>query len=239
MEQELTTLRSRENIAEATMAFHFEKPQGFRFKPGQTVDLTLVKPSETDTEGNTRTFSIASAPEEPDIFVATRMRSSAFKRVLATAPLGLPVRIAGPMGSFTLHRNVAKPAVFLAGGIGVTPFRSMILDAIGRHTGHQLTLFYSNDRPEDTAFLGELQQLAAAHASFRFVPTMTEMDRSRHQWSGETGPIGPEMLSRYLESLRGPIYYLAGPPAMVQQFREELGASGVDDDIRGEEFAGY
>src|SRR5207248_1617875 len=148
-----------------TMAFHFERPAGFEFRAGQTVDLTLIDPPETDSEGNTRTFSIASAPQERDLFIATRMRGSAFKRVLASVPLGTAIEAEGPMGSFTLHHNLTKPAVFLTGGIGITPFRSIILDATARKLAQQLWLFYSNNRPEDAAFLDDLQQVANANPS--------------------------------------------------------------------------
>jgi len=120
-----TALRKREQIAEGTIAFHFEKPAGFEFRAGQFLDWTLINPPETDAEGNTRAFSIVSAPFESDV-IATRMRDTAFKRVLRSMPLGTEVKIDGPSGSFTLHKNSAKPAVFLAGGIGITPFVSMV-----------------------------------------------------------------------------------------------------------------
>jgi ferredoxin-NADP reductase len=114
-------LLNRVEVAEATTAFHFEKPQGFVFKPGQSTDLTLVDPPETDSEGNVRTFSIASAPFQDQLMFATRTRDTAFKRSLKKMPLGTAVKMHSAMGSFTLHKNFAKPAVFLAGGIGITP----------------------------------------------------------------------------------------------------------------------
>jgi predicted ferric reductase len=117
-------LLNRADICEGTMAFQFEKPPGFDFKPGQSVDLTLLNPPETDSEGNVRTFSIASAPFEDQLRFATRMRDTAFKRSLRKVPLGTAVKMDSAMGSFTLHKNSAKPAVFLAGGIGITPFSS-------------------------------------------------------------------------------------------------------------------
>src|SRR5437867_5224323 len=156
-----TQLRRRELVAEQTMAFHFERPSAFQFKAGQALDLTLIDPPETDAEGNTRTFSIASAPQDTDLVIATRMRKSAFKQVLASAPLTTFVEADGPMGSFTLHHNVTRSAVFLAGGIGITPFRSMIHDAASRNLAQQLWLFYSNNRPEEAAFLDDLQRVAS------------------------------------------------------------------------------
>ena len=118
-------LLNRVEVAEGTMAFQFEKPPGFDFKPGQSADLTLLNPSETDSEANVRTFSIASAPFEDQLMFATRMRDTAFKRSLKKMPLGTAVKMDAAIGSFTLHKNSAKPAVFLAGGIGITPFSSI------------------------------------------------------------------------------------------------------------------
>ena len=233
-------LLRRETVADRTTAVHFEKPEGFQFKAGQTLDLTLIDPPETDGEGNTRTFSIASAPQESYFFIATRIRASAFKRVLSAVALGTSVQMEGPMGSFTLHNNRVKPAVFLAGGIGITPFRSMIVDAAERKIEQQLWLFYSNKRPEDTAFLAELRRLADTRQSFHYVPTMTDMEHSARVWHGESAFIDGNMLSRHIPDIRGPIYYLAGPPAMVTALRDVLLKAGVDeDDIRAEEFAGY
>lgn len=222
------------------MAFHFQKPAGFDFTAGQFADLTLLDPPETDAEGNTRTFSMASAPFEGELLFATRMRDTAFKRVLGSAPLGTPVAIEGPMGSFTLHKNSAKPAVFLAGGIGITPFRSIARQAAKEQLPHRLFLFYSNRRPEDATFLAELVDLARVNHNYCVIPTMAEMEKSRRTWDRETGFINKEMLARYLPGLQGLIYYIAGPPAMVTAMRDMLAGAGVDDDdVRTEEFAGY
>jgi ferredoxin-NADP reductase len=233
-------LLNRVEVAEGTMAFHFEKPPQFDFKPGQSADVTLSNPPETDSEGNTRTFSIASSPFENQLMFATRMRDTAFKRSLKKVPLGTDVKIDLPMGSFTLHRNSAKPAVFLAGGIGITPFFSILRQADHDRLPHKLYLFYSNRRPEDAPFLDALQVLEKSNPNFQLVCTMTAMPQSKQEWKGETGLINREMLSRHLTNLQGPIYYVAGPPAMVAGMRKMLVAAGVDeDDIRTEEFGGY
>lgn len=233
-------LQRSEPVAEGTMAFHFAKPAGFDFRPGQTIDLMLLDPPETDAEGNIRTFSIASAPFDHHLMVTTRMRDSAFKRVLGKASPGLEVKVEGPGGSFVLHRKTEKPGVFLAGGIGITPFLSMIRHAAHEKTAHQLYLFYSNRRPEDAAFLELLTQTAKQHPNVHLIATMTEMEKSHRAWSGETGEIQKEMLTRHLPSLVGPIFYVAGPPGMVTGMRKMLDEAQVDeDDIRSEEFSGY
>ena len=233
-------LLNRDEVAEGTAAFHFERPPGFEFKAGQSADLTLLNPPETDAEGNVRTFSIVSAPFEEQLMFTTRMRDTAFKRSLKKMPLGTAVKMDSAMGSFTLHKNSAKPAVFLAGGIGITPFFSIVKQAGHERAPHKLYLFYSNRRPEDAPFLEILHGLERTNPNFHLIATMTEMARSKEKWNGEAGRIDKEMLSRHLSELRGPIFYIAGPPGMVTGLRKMLVAAGVDDDdIRTEEFAGY
>jgi len=130
--------------------------------------------------------------------------------------------------------------VFLAGGIGITPFLSIVRQAHHDRLPHKLYLFYSNRRPEDSPFLDTLQNLEKTNPDFRLFCTMTEMSKSKEVWKGEVAVIDQDMLSRHLATLQGPIYYSAGPPVMVAGMRAMLVSAGVDeDDIRTEDFAGY
>lgn len=113
-------LIKKETIANGTVAFHFEKPVGFTYQAGQYADFTLINPPETDSEGTKRTFSLASAPFETDLMIATRMRDTAFKRTLKSLPLGSELELEGPYGSFIFPKDLSTPAVFLTGGIGST-----------------------------------------------------------------------------------------------------------------------
>jgi ferredoxin-NADP reductase len=151
-------LLERKEIAERTMEFHFSKPEVFNYKPGQHIEITLINPPETDEEGNSRVLSPVSAPYEPNLIVATRMRDTAFKRVLKTMPLESEVYIEGPYGSLILHSDYTKPAVFIAGVIGITPFMSMIRYTTKENLPHKIFLFYSNRRPEYSVYLEELKQ---------------------------------------------------------------------------------
>ncbi len=90
------SLRKRQEVAEGTLACHFDKPREFQFRPGQCADLTLVNPPETDGEGNTRTFSIVSPPDKDELVFATRRRNTAFKRVLRLCPLAPKSASTGP-----------------------------------------------------------------------------------------------------------------------------------------------
>ncbi len=233
-------LTRQQEVAEGTFAFYFEKPAEFVFQAGQSMDLTLVNPPETDDEGNTRAFSIASAPAESQIMIATRMRDTAFKRVLKALPPGGALRMEGPFGDMTLHNNAARPAVFLAGGIGITPFRSIVCRAAEEKLPHRLFLFYSNRRSQDAPFLTELRELQTTNPHYTLIDTVSAATQTPAEGPRESGRITSQMLTKYVGHLNGPVYYIAGPPAMVHTLRQVLNSAGVnDDDIRAEEFSGY
>jgi len=233
-------LKRRKKVAEDTVAFNLTKPSGFEFKPGQSVDLTLIKPAETDGKGNTRAFSLASAPYEKDLMITTRMGNTAFKRIFNALPLDTPIGMEGPFGSMTLHNKTDRPGVFIAGGIGITPFRSIVLQAAYEKRHQQLFLFYSNRRPEDAAFLDELREVEKENPDYRLIGVMTEMEKSSLQWDGEKGHISKEMMNRYVSDMKQALFYVAGPPDMVSSIRKTLNGAGIDDDdIRSEEFSGY
>jgi len=226
----MTRLQHRQEVADGTIAFHFGKPTDWSFEAGQFIDITLLDPAETDAEGNTRGFSIASAPFENTLMIVTRMRDTAFKRVLKTLPLGTEVKIEGPFGDLRLHNNRVRPAVVLSGGIGITPFRSILMQAAREQRPNRMFFFYANRRPEDAPFVDEMRALAAESATFTFIPTMTDMEHSHVSWDGERGHIDQKMLAKYLTDVTSPIYYVTGPPGMVKALRILLKSTGVDDD---------
>jgi ferredoxin-NADP reductase len=233
-------LKGRDSLCNGTTGLYFEKPDGFEFKPGQFANFTLDSAIATDAGGSTRSLSIASAPHEKDLIVAMRMRDTGFKRAASTLPIGAPFLLEGPYGNLILHRDVARPAVFLAGGIGITPFRSMIRHATEVGSAHRIFLFYSIRRLEEAAFLGELREIQELNPRFKFIPTITHPGGLPSHWCGELGHITGPMLAKWLPDFQVPIFYIAGPPGMVAGMRLILNEAGVsDDDIRAEEFAGY
>ena len=237
-------LKRKQQVAEGTLALYFDKPDDFSFQAGQCARLVLIDPPETDDEGNGRIFSLASTPIESELMVATRIRTSAFKRVLNTLEPGAELTLKGPYGDFTLPADSARELVFITGGIGITPVRSMLLQAIAEnHTDskrRKMTLFYANRRPEDAAFLDELTQACAEDPDCTLVATMSQAEQSAQDWQGERGYVDQAMLERHLIDLTSPVYYLDGPPELVAAMKTMLVDAGVaEDQLRTEEFAGY
>jgi ferredoxin-NADP reductase len=223
-------LKGREDVAAGTMAFHLSKPAGFSFKAGQSVTLSLIDPP-AEANSTQRIFSLASAPFEEGLTVATRMRDgSAYKRALKALPLGARLKLKGPRGLMTLHEDRSRDAVFIAGGIGITPFMSMLRQGVHDRLPQRLSLLYSNRSPDDAPFLVELQHLAQQDDSFRLLARMTNAD----------GFIDEDTVKRFVDDAATPLYYLAGPPAMVTAMKGILRGGGVsDEDIRSEQFYGY
>jgi ferredoxin-NADP reductase len=235
-----TRLTKKQEIAVDTMAFYFEKPAGFTYKAGQYGDLTFEHPPETDAEGNTRGFSFASAPYEEELMMATRMRDTAFKRVLKNMQLGAEIKLEASWGSFTLHNNNSTPAVFITGGIGITPVRSIVMQTAQDGLQRKILVFYANKTEPEAAFLDELTEAQKRESNYKLIPIMTRSNGEAEAWEGETAHVSGVMLEKYIEDLALPIYYISGPPAMVKESRKMLNDSGVNDDnIRSEEFVGY
>ena len=229
-------LIKKEEIAAATMAFHFKKPEGLEFRAGQFAEFSLIDPEETDSEGNTRAFSLIHAPYEDEIGFATRMRDSAFKRVLSNLNEGDELMFNGPFGDFTLHKTETTPAVFLIGGIGVTPIRSMVAQATHDSSPMKLTLIHANRTPE-APFSQDFMSFASANENFSYVQVVTD---DIDNWNGETGRIDDNKLKKYVTDIFAPIYYLSGPEGMVKAMRSLLISLNINEDnIHSEEFPGY
>lgn len=234
------TLTSMQDVAAGTTAFHFSRPPGFEYKPGQAIDLILPLPGGPSAEGERHAFSLVSAPFQNELCITTRMRDSEYKRRLKSLKPGAAVNIDGPFGSLVLHNKASRAGVLIAGGIGITPFMSMLRNAAHTALPQPLLLLYSNRLPEDAAFLQELLQLEQKNPHFHMLATMTQMAKSGQPWAGETSKLDANIIKRAIADLPDPVVYLAGPPAMVAALRLTLNSAGIDDDdIRAEEFYGY
>lgn len=236
-----TRLAGSEQLAEGTMAFHLERPEGFDYQPGQAVDLLLVENTTGQVlQDVAHTFSLVSAPHETRLTLATRMRDSTYKNTLGALPAGASLWLDGPFGSALVPDASGRPLVLIAGGIGITPFISVVRDAAHQQLQRPLRLLYSNRRPEDTAYLAELQELEHSCAAFKMLATMTDMSKSAQDWAGPTGYLDAHSISEFCQDLENPLYLLSGPPALVEAMYDVLDEAGVDeDDISSEGFIGY
>lgn len=230
-------LKARKLIANQTLELQFEKPEGFSYIAGQYGGFTLINPAITDEKGNTRRFSLLSAPHEPCLTITTRLQTSAYKKNLEQMQIGGQIKFAGPTGQFILHEAVDMPAIFLAGGIGIAPFYSMIKDALKKNPDRQITLLYGNQRLTDAAYYPELCELAKQHPHFKLVLILANPEDG---WQGETGFITPELIIKHAPHYENAMIYACGSPAMVTAMQQILNELAINpEQIRVEDFPGY
>ena len=232
-------VKEKREVAKGTLMVVFDLlGEEVDFAPGQYFWVTLVDPPYDDEKGPRRHITVVTSPNDRGVLgLATRIRDSAFKRSLAELPVGAEVDVEQPKGDYLLPEDPEQDYVFIAGGIGITVFRSMLRYIAEEGLRHRVTLVYSNRDVESTAFLGELKELEDANPNLRVVFTMTE-DPS---WDGEKRRIDADMLRDHLGNDLGAFTYLiAGPPGMVEAMEKMLGEAGVpEDQIRPERFSGY
>lgn len=232
-------LIKRQTIAEGTMEFTFCSEQsGMTYVAGQHADYININQPVMDAEGNGRAFSFSSAPRKDGTFtVAMRMRNTAFKNWWRDMPLGTKVKFDGPRGDMILPEDI-QPVVFLAGGIGITPFHAMIEDVKNQQSSFPITLFFSNRTVADAPYHASLEAWAKGMKSFHYVPTLTHTPPA--DWGGERGYIDAAMIQRHVPDVAHALFYLAGPTPMIQAMRKVLDTMGIKrGQIRQEEFTGY
>lgn len=231
------TIVEREEIAQGTLLVTFSIQEPISFKPGQFFFITLLNPPYTDQEGDRRHFSIVNSPMQDTILqMATRLRNSAFKKSLQELPLGTEVEVGPIGGSFVLPEDTTRPLVFIAGGIGITPYISMLRYIREKNLPYTVTLLYSNRDRQSTAFLEDLERLTKEIPNFKLIAIMTQDEK----WTGEKRYIDKALLNEYFASIDGSTYCVAGPPKMVEVLTNALAEAGVKaEHIKSENFTGY
>lgn len=233
------TIKEKREVAKGTLLVLFDlHGKSFDYRPGQYFWVELLDPPYEDEKGPRRHISAVTSPTETGVIgLCTRLRDSAFKRSLAELPVGAEVEVEAPKGSFVLPEDASRPLVFVAGGIGITAFRSMLRYIQDEGLSHRVTLIYSNRDPESTAFLDELEEIERENPNIRLVLTMTQDGT----WEGERRRIGADLFEDYLgRDLNEANYMVAGPPGMAKAATEELQNAGVDEElISTDSFSGY
>ncbi len=232
-------IKEKQEVAKGTLLVTFDLfGEEVDFRPGQYFFVTLPDVGYQDEKGLRRHITVVTSPTERGLLgFATRMRDSAFKRSLRQLPVGAEVEVEPPRGRFALPEDPSRPLVFVAGGIGITVFRSMLRYIRDERLPHRVTLIYSNRDRESTAFLEELRELEQELSNLRLVLTMTQ-DQG---WNGETRKIDGQFFRDYLGGDLDPFTFLvAGPPAMAEAVKNALGEAGVgDENVLTERFSGY
>ena len=232
-------LIDRERLAGGVAIFRFEKPEGFQFIAGQWSLLTVPATGFEDDRGLRRPLSIASSPLEKELLFATKLSDSAFKRTMAEMQPGTTITLGSPMGALVLPAQTTTPLVFLAGGLGITLFRSMCRYAADAKTGHAITLFYSSRTPEETPFLEELLRIPEQNEGIAVVVTMTRAPEDPASWTGLRGRLGAETIKERCPVWEKANYYVAGPPVMADAMKQTLVTMNLPADrIKVELFAG-
>lgn len=221
-------LKGIQEIATDTWALSFVKPSGFVYEAGQYVALVVPKLKKPDPKGAVRSFSIASAPCEEDLLFAFRNSGSGFKETLMAMQPGDTVEVTKPVGHFTLsYASDGNPIVFLVGGIGITPVRSILRQAEHNGAARELSVFYSNRHKNDASFDAELRAIKLS--GLRYVATYSQEESAPTDANEERGYINEPMLLKYLgsEHLLENWYYLVGAPAFIEAMKAMLGGLGV------------
>jgi ferredoxin-NADP reductase len=232
-------IKEKREVAKGTLLATFDLlGEEVDFTPGQYFFVTLPDVGHQDDKGLRRHITVVTSPNDKGVLgFATRMRDTAFKRSLAELPVGTEVEVEPPKGDFGLPADLSRPLVFVAGGIGITVFRSMLRYIREEGLSHRVTLIYSNRDRESTAFLDELHEFERELPNFRLILTMTQ-DPS---WDGETRKIDARFFKDYLEEdLNQYTFLVAGPPAMVEGMQKTLADAGVQEqNIVAERYSGY
>lgn len=232
-------IKEKQEVAKGTLLVTLDLlGEKLEFTPGQYFHVTLPDLGDNDARGLRRHITVVTSPNEKGVLgFATRMRDSAFKRTLREIPVGSEVEVEPPKGRFGLPEDPSRPLVFIAGGIGITVFRSMLRYIHEKQLPYNVTLIYSNRDRASTAFLDELRELEQALPDFRLILTMTQDPG----WEGETRKVDAGFVKDYLgDDLDRYTFLVAGPPAMAEGVQGALAEAGVrGENVIAERYSGY
>jgi ferredoxin-NADP reductase len=235
-------IRLKERRPETTdvMSFIFDLGgKQLEYRPGQILHYELDTPAFHDERGNNRHFTISSSPtEEGIVMFTTRIRGSGFKETLRQAPVGYELTCETPEGEFILGQGETRIRhVFIAGGIGITPYRSILRYAADMNEPLNVLMLYFNRSSADIIFRRELESIARQMPQFSLVNVLTEPEKG---WKGEHGKLGETILRKSIPDPGGLSFWVSGSPGMVSTCRELLELIGVkEQNIRTERFMGY
>lgn len=207
------------------------------YTAGQYIELQIPHANQ-DSRGTRRIFSIASAPGDTTIRLATKLpptRASSFKRALAQLTPATQLRATYIGGDFVLPHDTDTPLLWIASGIGITPFRAMAEVLATTRTMQQVTLLYHAYTPADLVYLTYFQQIAR-HTQLTVIPIVAHPNRA---WTGARGGLSSKLLASHIPDISRHIVYISGSPTVVESTRDLFGGTYTPKHIRTDYFTGY
>ena len=231
------TVAEKREVAKGTLFVRFAVEDYPDYRPGAYFWVELPDRGHSDEKGLRRHISLATSPtEQGAVGLATRLRDTAFKQTLAELEVGDEVQVEEPKGSFLLPEDTSDEYVFVAGGIGITVFRSMLRFIADEQLPYRVTLVYSNRDRESTAFLDEVEELERRIDGLRVLLTMTD----EPGWEGETRHLDADVLGELIGGLEDKTFLIAGPPAMTEAVADSLLGAGLPEErVLASKFSGY
>ena len=221
------TVAEKRQVAKGTVFVLFAVEDYPDYRPGSYFWVELPDRGHDDEKGLRRHISLATSPTERGVVgLATRLRDTAFKRTLSELEVGDEVQVEEPKGSFLLPEDTGEEYVFVAGGIGITVFRSMLRFIADESLPYRVTLVYSNRDSESSAFLDELEKLEQRIEGLRVILTMTD----EPGWAGETRHLDANVLGELVGGLDGKVFLVAGPPQMAEAVADSLTGAGIPEE---------
>lgn len=220
-------LKEKIQLSPTTYDFVFSSEAKVKFKPGQYMEWTIGE-TRSDNRGNRRYFTLASSPTEDDVRLGVKFydRPSSFKKALQDMSPGEPIIGAQLAGEFTLPRDPKQACVFIAGGIGVTPFRSMIKYLLDKQEKRPITLLYAVKNSQEAVYkdIFDLANKALGIKTYYIISDVKELPSG---WPGRTGMLDRKAIEETIPDFRDNIFYISGPHAMVNAFERVLTEMGV------------
>lgn len=236
----ILTIKEKIKVGFNMVDFLFVPTQKIAFSPGQYMEWTLPH-EKIDARGNRRYFTIASSPTENELRLGVKFypNGSSFKKNMLLLNENNPIVAGNPAGDFVLPKNTNQKLVFIAGGIGITPFRSMIKYLIDTKQPRPITLFYANKTVDEIVY-SDIFNLAQREIGIKIVYTLTDQTKVPADWQGRVGRLDANMIAQIVPNFRQNLFYLSGPRAMVASYRQILRDMGVlEKKIKVDFFPGF
>lgn len=233
-------LKEKIKISSDIYDFIFGIDKKFNFIPGQYLEWTL-NVNNSDSRGNRRYFTISSSPTEDDLRIGVKFyeNSSSFKKNLVDLNIGDKILGGNLSGEFTIQDNENKKLVFVAGGIGITPFRSIIKYLLDKNIKIDIVILFSNKLKEEIVYKDIFDQ-AFDKLNIKTYYNLTDLENIPNDWQGEKGRINNQIIKKYVPDFNERYFYLSGPHTMVSGFEEVLINMGISKNkIKKDFFPGF